>query len=140
MEQTSTFQRVECDVIGCGKGVLKKSGRVPGGGVTVTGSHVARHRIDLGRNDNKPQQTGDSKERTFESPFVITVRQPRIKAKAGAPQSKKASSSAPTANTRKRKPAKTSRNGKTTTSQASNPKDTVFELEAQVPGQVKKSQ
>ena len=32
-----------------------------------------------------------------------------------------------------------SRNGKTTTVQADNPKDTVFELIAQVPGQVKKA-
>ena len=31
-----------------------------------------------------------------------------------------------------------SRNGKTTTVQADNPKDTVFELVAQVPGEVKK--
>ena len=86
-----------------------------------------------------PSQEGDSKERTFESTFVITLRKPRRKAKSVAPQSKKASSPAPTANTRKRKTAKASRNGKTTTVQADNPKDTVFELVAQVPGQVKKA-
>ena len=68
---------------------------------------------------------------------VIAVRKRRRKTKSGEPQSKKASSPAPTAKTRKRKPAKTSRNGKTTTVQADNPKDTVFELVAQVPGQVK---
>ncbi len=49
-----------------------------------------------------------------------------------APQSKKPNSPAPTAKTRKRKPAKTSVNGETTTVQADNPKDTVFELVAQV--------
>ncbi len=84
-------------------------------------------------------QPGDSKERTFESTFVIPVRKRRRKAKSGEPQSKKASSPAPTANTSKRKPAKASRNGKTTTVHADNPKDTVFELVAQVPGQVKKA-
>ena len=83
-------------------------------------------------------KAGESKERTFESTFVITLRKPRRKAKSVAPQSKKASSPAPTDKTRKRKPAKASRNGKTTTVQADNPKDTAFELVAQVPGQVKK--
>ena len=89
--------------------------------------------------NQKPKREGDSKERTFESTFVITLRKPRRKAKSGAPQSKEANSPAPTANTRKRKPAKTSVNGETTTVQADNPKDTVFELVAQVHGQVKKA-
>ena len=83
-------------------------------------------------------QEGESKERTFESTFVIALRKRRRKAKSGEPQSKKTSSPVPTAKTRKRKPVKTTRNGKTTTVQADNPKDTVFELVAQVPGQVKK--
>ena len=82
-------------------------------------------------------QTGGSKEHTFESTLVI-ARKPRRKAKSVAPQSTKTNSPAPTANTRKRKPAKTSVNGETTTVQADNPKDTVFELVAQVPGEVKK--
>ena len=69
----------------------------------------------------------------------MIARKPRRKPKAGAPQSKEANSPAPTANTRKRKPAKTSVNGETTTVQADNLKDTVFELVAQVPGQVKKT-
>ena len=69
---------------------------------------------------------------------MITLRKPRRKAKSVAPQSKKASSPAPTDKTRKRKTAKTSVNGETTTVQADNPKDTVFELVAQVPGEVKK--
>ena len=86
-----------------------------------------------------PVQAGESKERTFESTFVITLRKPRRKAKSGAPQSKKASSPAPTDKTRKRKPAKASRNGKTTTSQAGDPKSEIFELVAQAPGQVKKA-
>ena len=79
-----------------------------------------------------------TKERTFEYTFVITLRKRRRKAKSGAPQSKKAKSPAPTAKTRKRKPAKTSGNGKTTTVQAGDPKDKIFKLVAQVPGQVKK--
>ena len=86
-----------------------------------------------------PAQAGESKERTFESTFVITLRKPHRKAKSGAPQSKNASSPAPTDKTRKRKPAKASRNGKTTTVQADNPKDQIFKLVAQVPGQVKKA-
>ena len=69
----------------------------------------------------------------------MTVGEPRRKAKSGAPQSKKASSPAPTDKTRKGKTAKATRNGKTTTVQADNSKDTVFELVAQVPGQVKKA-
>ena len=85
------------------------------------------------------KQTGDSKERTFESTLVIAVGKPRRKAKAGTPQSKKPNSPAPTANTRKRKPAKTSVNGETTTSQAGDPKDKIFKLVAQVPGEVKKA-
>ena len=95
--------------------------------------HVLHPRHEL------PAQPGDSKERTFESTFVIPVRKRRRKAKSGEPQSKKASSPAPTANTRKRKPAKASRNGKTTTVQPGGPKDEIFELVAQVPGQVKKA-
>ena len=71
---------------------------------------------------NAPAQAGESKERTFESTFVITLRKPRRKAKSGAPQSKKASSLAPTDKTRKRKPAKASRNGKTTTVRRTTPK------------------
>jgi hypothetical protein len=69
----------------------------------------------------------------------MTVGEPRRKAKSGAPQSKEANSPAPTANTRKRKPAKTSVNGETTTSQAGDPKDKIFKLVAQVPGEVKKA-
>ena len=83
--------------------------------------------------------SGDSKERTFESTFVIVVPKPRRKPKAGAPQSRKASSPTPTANIGKLKPAKTSGNCKTTTSQAGDPKDKIFELVAQVPDQAKKS-
>ena len=86
-----------------------------------------------------PMQAGESKERTFESTFVIALRKQRRKAKSAEPQSKKASSPAPTAKTRKRKPAKTSVNGETTTVQSGDPKDTIFELVAQVPGQVKKA-
>ena len=68
---------------------------------------------------------------------MIAVGKPRRKAKAGTPQSKKPNSPVPTANTRKRKPAKSSVNGETTTSQAGDPKDKIFKLVAQVPGEVK---
>ena len=88
---------------------------------------------------HQPAQAGESKERTFESTFVIALHTQRRKAKSGEPQSKKANSPAPTANTRKRKPAKTSVNGETTTSQAGDPKDKIFKLVAQVPGQVEKA-
>ena len=98
---------------------------------------MAPRHIQYGDPYQDPYQAGYSKERTFESTFVIAVRKRRRKAKSGEPQSKKASSPAPTAKTRKRKPAKTSRNGKTTTVQPGGPKDKIFELVAQVPGQVK---
>ena len=72
-----------------------------------------------------PAQAGESKERTFESTFMIALRKPRRKAKSVAPQSKKVSSPAPTAKTHKRKTAKASRNGKTTTVPGGQPPKTL---------------
>ena len=54
-----------------------------------------------------PVHAGVSKERTFESSFVITVRQRRGKPKADAPQPRKSSSPLPTAHC----PQRTSPNG-----------------------------
>ena len=86
------------------------------------------------------KQTGDSKEAHFESTLVIAVGQTTQKSQGRyAPIQKTQLPSRPTANTRKRKPAKTSVNGETTTSQAGDPKDKIFKLVAQVPGEVKKA-
>ena len=53
-------------------------------------AYIARWSITLGpKVPGSPAQSGESKERTFESTFVIAVRKPRRKAKSGAPQSKK---------------------------------------------------
>ena len=75
-------------------------------------------------------QPGEPEERTFESTLVIAIRnycgrQP----KAGAPKS---ASPAPTAEIRKRKPAKTSGGGNPTTFQAGNSKERNFELATQL--------
>ncbi len=79
---------------------------------------------------------GNGKERTFESTFVIELRKPRKKTKAGTRRSKKATSPVHTAKIEPRKPAKASGKGKTTTAQKDNPEHGTFELVAQVPGQV----
>ena len=84
-----------------------------------------------------PGQPGNGKERTFESAFVIELRKPRKKTKAGTRRSKKATSPVHTAKIEPRKPAKASGKGKTTMAQKDNPEHGTFELVTQVPGQVK---
>lgn len=84
-----------------------------------------------------PAKPGDSKERTFESTFVLTLREPRKQPQAGTRQSKKSSSPVHIAKIKPRKPTKASGKGKTTMAQKDNPEHGTFELVAQVPGQVK---
>ncbi len=89
------------------------------------------------RRGNTPVQAGISKERTFESTFVIELRKPRKQPKPGTRRSKKTSSPVHTAKIEPQRPAKASGKGKTTMAQKDNPEHGTFELVAQVPGQVK---
>ena len=84
-----------------------------------------------------PAQPGDSKERTFESTFLIEIRKPRTQPKVGIRRSKKASSPVRTAKIEPRKPAKASGKGNVTMGKKDNHEDGKFELVAQSPGEVK---
>ena len=64
-----------------------------------------------------PAKPGDSKERTFDSTFVLTLREPRKQPKAGTRRSKKSDSPVHIAKIEPRKPTKASGKGNTTITQ-----------------------